>query len=170
MNEFKFQITTFLLVALLAFGGYFAFTSLDRGVTYTKDDIVAVVQNQQTDDETEEPVIVTDDGDTVSEEPEPTPDISTPKVLTDSEENLVGRLQGLIDDNINMKEGSRGTRVGTVQEFLNIYLDTASGVDNQYGPGTLSRVRQFQEAEGLSADGLAGPNTYEAMIQNITEA
>ena len=69
-----------------------------------------------------------------------------------------------IDDNINMKEGSRGTRVGTVQEFLNRYLDTETTVDNGYGPGTLSRVKTFQQAEGLSADGLAGPNTYQAMI------
>ena len=55
MNEFKFQITTFLLVALLAFGGYWAFTSLDRGITYTRDDVVVTVPEEEPIEE--EPVV-----------------------------------------------------------------------------------------------------------------
>ena len=164
MNEFKFQITTFLLVALLAFGGYWAFTSLDRGITYREDEVVVAVEDPEPqDDINEEPVVVEDpnSGDSnvdVVEVEEPQDELS------ESEQDLLDRLQNLINDDINMREGSRGTRVGTVQEFLNLYLDTQSAVDNQYGPGTRSRVQSFQEAEGLSADGLAGPNTYQAMI------
>jgi peptidoglycan hydrolase-like protein with peptidoglycan-binding domain len=164
MNEFKFQITTFLLVALLAFGAYWAFSSLDRGITYQKSDTVASLDEQQ--QEVEEPVTVieeetevpTETEEPVEETPEPEPEVS------EDRQDLLRRLENLIEDEIFMKDGSRGTRVGTVQEFLNLYLDEQSSVDNQYGPGTLRRVREFQEAEGLSADGLAGPATYQAMI------
>lgn len=168
MNEFKFQITTFLLVALLAFGGYWAFTSLDRGITYTKDETVVAVQ-EPVDTTDEEPVVVTEDTEepTVDEQPE-TP--APTRTLSADEQDLLERLQRLIEDDINMKEGSRGTRVGTVQEFLNLYLNTQTGIDNEYGPTTKSRVREFQEAEGLSADGLAGPNTYQTMIDVLLEA
>lgn len=167
MNEFKFQITTFLLVALLAFGAYWAFTSLDRGVTYTKDEVVATVDETPADEVDEDEVVVVDTTEDTTVEDQPT---TTPTAeLSADEQDLLDRLQGLIDDNINMKVGSRGTRVGTVQEFLNLYLDTQSGVDNEYGPGTKERVRQFQQAEGLNADGLAGPNTYEAMIEVLLQ-
>jgi hypothetical protein len=77
---------------------------------------------------------------------------------------LIAELEKLIADTIYMKVGSRGTRVGTVQKFLNLYLDKDLTVDNDYGNGTKSRVAAFQKTEGLSADGQAGPVTYKAMI------
>ena len=49
MNELKFQFTTFALVAVLAFGGYWAFTSLDKGVSYAKDEVVAVLDEVNND-------------------------------------------------------------------------------------------------------------------------
>ena len=173
MNEFKFQITTFLLVAILAFGGYWAFTSLDRGVTYQKSDTIAQLTNNDQELPDEEPVVtIIDEADTDTQEPQGESDTDAEADTEASQEpelsaelqSLNGRLENLIRDDIFMRDGSRGTRVGTVQEFLNLYLDTQSTVDNQYGPGTISRVRQFQEDQGLSADGLAGPATYEAMI------
>jgi hypothetical protein len=74
-------------------------------------------------------------------------------------------LQKLITDNVLMKRGSRGTRVGTVQEFLNLYNGTDSVVDNDFGPTTENQVRAFQRSEGLTADGQTGPNTYRKMIE-----
>lgn len=166
MNEFKFQITTFLLVALLAFGGYWAFTSLDRGVTYNRSETVASLSND-TEEITEDPgeISVVEESQREETPSEETPTEETPQELSEDLQDLADRLQGLIDDDIYMKDGSRGTRVGTVQEFLNLYLDTQSSVDNQYGPGTIERVRSFQQSEGLSADGLAGPATYEQMLE-----
>ncbi|MCE9548824.1 peptidoglycan-binding protein [Candidatus Nomurabacteria bacterium] len=63
-----------------------------------------------------------------------------------------------------MKEKSRGTRVGTVQTFLNIYNGTTKKVDNDYGAGTKADVIKFQKAVGLTADGEAGPSTFAKMI------
>ena len=73
-------------------------------------------------------------------------------------------LEKLVSDNILMKAGSRGTRVGTVQQFLNIYNGTDSTIDNDYGPTTENQIKAFQKAEGLTADGQTGPNTYKKMI------
>ena len=153
MNELKFQLTTFLLVAILAFGGYWAFTTLDTGVTYTKDQTVVVLDDDPVD--VIEPVVTVVDGEEGNQETLIEDPVTYSADLSAEETELVEKLQGLIDDGINMKEGSRGTRVGTVQNFLNIYLDTQSGVDNQYGPGTLARVKEFQDAEGLEADGFS---------------
>jgi murein L,D-transpeptidase YcbB/YkuD len=163
MNEFKFQLSTIVLVALLAFGAYWAFTNLDTGVRYQRDDIV--ISDPETD--SEEEVVLQNDNTTdvvVEQEQTDVPDPTPAPSLSEEQQTLLAELEDLIVDDIYMREGSRGTRVGTVQNFLNLYLDTESSVDNQYGPGTRSRVRQFQEQEGLTADGLAGPSTYGAMI------
>jgi len=81
-------------------------------------------------------------------------------------QDLIGRLQTLVDDAVYMKTGSSGSRVGIVQEFLNIYegKDPGAGVDNDYGPGTKSRVATFQTSEKISSDGQTGPQTYIKMI------
>lgn len=78
---------------------------------------------------------------------------------------LKSELERLISDNIIMKRGSRGTRVGTIQRFLNLYNGTSSTVDNDFGPGTENRLRDFQRSEGLTADGQSGPATYRKMIE-----
>ena len=37
------------------------------------------------------------------------------------------------------------------------------GVDGKYGPGTFAAVKEFQTAQGLKADGQAGPETMKAL-------
>jgi hypothetical protein len=160
MNELKFQLSTFALVAILVFGGYWAFTSLDRGISYSKEDVVDVTEEPAPVEETEGEPVVEEENPEVPQEVEP-----EPVSLSQEDLQTLGELEDLIVDDIFMREGSRGTRVGTVQKFLNLYFEEQSSVDNQYGPGTLRRVREFQEAEGLEADGLAGPQTYEKMIE-----
>ncbi|HRH31623.1 MAG TPA: peptidoglycan-binding domain-containing protein, partial [Candidatus Paceibacterota bacterium] len=70
----------------------------------------------------------------------------------------------LIDDNVLMKKGSRGTRVGTVQKFLVEYGIKLS-IDNDYGDSVVAAVKKFQSEQKLSADGQAGPGTYKKMIE-----
>lgn len=103
---------------------------------------------------------------------EETPAETTPVVETETEvsvsssehASLIQALQKLVDDKIYMKVGSRGTRVGSVQEFLNIYHTKQVRVDNDYGAGTKTRVAEFQKAVGVTADGETGPQTYQKMI------
>ena len=79
-------------------------------------------------------------------------------------QSLINDLQKLIDNKISMKLKSRGTRVGTLQTFLNIYNNTSKKVDNDYGKGTKANIINFQKKEGLTLDGEAGPNTFRKMI------
>ncbi len=63
--------------------------------------------------------------------------------------------------------GDKGPLVETLQKRLN-----AAGysvvVDGDYGPGTLSAVAAFQSDKGLIVDGVAGPKTTAALLnQNI---
>jgi len=90
---------------------------------------------------------------------------TTPTITTYKHQSLINELNKLVTDKIYMKQGSRGTRVGTVQNFLNIYNNTSNKIDNDYGPTMKSRVTAFQKAEGLIADGEAGVNTFSKMIE-----
>lgn len=148
----------FLFVAALATLGWFGLQQLERGTEY-----VVLEQGEQLPEPDPEPVeVVTTEP--VTTEPEPT---TTEPVteLSAAVKTLIGELEKLATDKVIMREGSAGTRVGTVQRFLNEYLDRSDKIDNAYGPGTAARIRDFQKAEGLTADGEAGPNTYRAMIK-----
>jgi len=99
-------------------------------------------------------------------EPATTPTTTEkPKELTGDRAELATALERLIKDDIRMKIGSSGTRVGTVQKFLNIYEDKKSTVDNKYGEGVKKSIEAFQKAVGDEADGLADPGTYQKMIE-----
>ena len=56
-----------------------------------------------------------------------------------------------------LKRGLKGAPVKRLQEKLGI---TADG---DFGPGTEKAVRDFQAANGLAVDGIAGPDTFTAM-------
>ena len=79
-------------------------------------------------------------------------------------QTLINDLQKLVNGNIYLKKGSTGTQVGTVQKFLNIYNKTSNKIDNDYGNTTITLVKNFQKAQGLTADGNAGSGTFKKMI------
>ncbi|NEC69939.1 peptidoglycan-binding protein [Streptomyces sp. SID9727] len=63
--------------------------------------------------------------------------------------------------------GDKGADVTTVQHLL-----TARGfsttADGDFGPGTVSSVRGFQSANGLSADGAVGPATWPKLVVTVS--
>lgn len=167
MRNFFFNFVVLIVVVLSAGLGYWAVTGLD----YRK----AVVVNDNTVSVSLDDVVETQEPDTSGEvdlsdnvtdtdnapNPAPAPDTANNSQYAD----LLEGFDDLISNNIIMQRGSRGTRVGVVQDFLNIYFGTDLLVDNDYGPGTEGRVEDFQEAEGLTADGQAGPSTYRKMVE-----
>ncbi len=151
---------------LLGVSVYWAFTHLDTGIPTQIDQVVTTVEPVETP-----VVLVSDTPDVATEDPQGEEPEEEPVTvnLSDEQQDVLDALGRLIDDNIYMKKGSRGTRVGTVQKFLNFYFDTNKTVDNDYGPGTLADVKKFQSEEGLDADGLAGPATYKKMIEVLKQ-
>ena len=62
-----------------------------------------------------------------------------------------------------LQNGAKGENVVTFQFMLRARGYQLS-VDGSFGPGTESLVKQFQSAKGLSADGVVGGQTWEAVI------
>ncbi|MDR1396595.1 MAG: VWA domain-containing protein [Desulfarculales bacterium] len=64
---------------------------------------------------------------------------------------------------VQMKEGSQGLEVELLQEALNQAGFYNGPVDGIFSPEVSAAVRRFQSAKGLSADGVAGPQTQEKL-------
>src|SRR6056300_1818545 len=56
-----------------------------------------------------------------------------------------------------IKVGSKGNEVKLLQQFLEI------GADGIFGKGTEKSVKEFQKINGLVADGIVGPSTWDCM-------
>lgn len=95
----------------------------------------------------------------------------------DSEGSLLGI--GTVPPNTVLRQGSKGQDVITLQYLLNIISEYHPSIprpvqDGIFGRGTLQSVTAFQQAMGLSSDGIVGPltwkalyDTYQGIEQNI---
>ena len=61
-----------------------------------------------------------------------------------------------------LESGSQGSAVRTLQQAL-VGQGYDIDVDGDFGNGTYEAVVAFQEANGLDADGVVGPNTWAAL-------
>ncbi|CAI9401361.1 peptidoglycan-binding protein [Aestuariimicrobium sp. T2.26MG-19.2B] len=61
-----------------------------------------------------------------------------------------------------LRQGSSGPDVTFLQQRLSD-LGYWLTVDGQFGPGTARTVRSFQQSQGLTADGIVGPDTWAAL-------
>lgn len=160
----------FIVLAIIGVGGWYAYKNLNHDFVYESDQVTLndeVDINYDDGIEIPEPSESGDKPTAAVTPTEPKPATEEPVATTTpsgEHAELIAELNKLITDNINMKVGSRGTRVGTVQKFLNVFLDSNSTVDNDFGNGTKDKVMQFQKAAGIGADGQPGPATYQAMI------
>ena len=168
MERFKLIIFSIVILAVVGLVGYWAVRSLEPG------DIHANRQRQkeleERNRELEEEIEKLKSDLAVLQPAAPEEEIVTentePPVsaISYKYQSLIGALEELIADNVVMKEKSRGTRVGTLQTFLNIYFYTSKKIDNDFGKTTKTDLTSFQKKEGLTADGEAGPTTYQKMI------
>lgn len=171
MESFKGNFIIFVFTVVILGLGYWAFASINSTNNSIIEDSIAMsdvgpVVTSGTEayipEEEPEPETVA----SVTTTPEPvTPTETTPTpTSTDDDAELIGELEDLIADKVLMKKGSRGTRVGTVQKFLNEY-GIKVGVDNDYGDTTVNAVKKFQQEQKIGADGQAGEGTYKKMIE-----
>jgi peptidoglycan hydrolase-like protein with peptidoglycan-binding domain len=77
----------------------------------------------------------------------------------------VGGLEALLDGSGLLKRDATGTAVAQLQQFLTAVGFQVGTADGVFGPKTLAGVRQFQENQGLTPDGVVGPQTRDAMAR-----
>ncbi|MGA8117704.1 MAG: GH25 family lysozyme [Actinocatenispora sp.] len=65
-----------------------------------------------------------------------------------------------------VQSGQTGRQVSTVQYLLNAH-GAALTVDGDFGSATTTAVKSFQSAHGLTADGVVGPNTWQALVVTV---
>ncbi|MES1246288.1 MAG: peptidoglycan-binding domain-containing protein [Actinomycetota bacterium] len=69
-----------------------------------------------------------------------------------------------------LKPGDSGAKVTLLQRALARAGYSTGKADGSYGPATKSAVAQFQQAHGLTADGVAGPKTLAALAAALHSA
>jgi lysozyme len=64
-----------------------------------------------------------------------------------------------------IKDGSTGPDVRWAQYLLvrRLILTDATQIDGNFGPQTEAAVKEFQQAAGLTVDGIVGPQTWGAL-------
>ena len=65
-----------------------------------------------------------------------------------------------------LKQGASGGEVKELQRRLKNWGYYSGAVDGIYGKGTVEAVKAFQKKNGLTADGIAGIETYKALGMN----
>lgn len=173
LETLKSWVFSFVVLLFLGGLGYFAFISMESGSDHVKNEKISLLldENESLKKEIEDlttelakykPAEVVKEPEVIQEVPK----VEEPKEsAVYKHQTLINELNKLITDRVNMKLGSKGTRVGTVQKFLNIYNKTNIKVDNTYGESVKKAVSVFQKAEGLTADGNAGATTFQKMIE-----
>jgi peptidoglycan hydrolase-like protein with peptidoglycan-binding domain len=68
-----------------------------------------------------------------------------------------------------LRMGSRGVEVARLQQLLLDHGYDPKGVDGIFGKNTDAAVRAFQKAKKLTVDGIVGPQTWTALLDNATE-
>lgn len=92
--------------------------------------------------------------------PTTAPTVTTPPVTTTP---TTTPTPSLAVPAAGLKPGAKGAAVKQLQRALKSVGYNPGAIDGSYGPSTESAVKQFQQANGLVADGIAGPKTIAAL-------
>ena len=161
MEKIKSALLLIIFLGIIAAVGYWALFTLEPGSIH-------VDKQRQEELEKENEDLKSEIESLKSEIRILTEDKEAPVVVQNNRtrdvENI-NEIGKLISDGIIMREKSQGTRVGTLQNFLNLYNGTSKKIDNDFGAGTKEDLIKFQKGEGITADGEAGPGTYRKMIE-----
>ncbi len=166
MEKLKLGLFSIIVLALIVFLGYWSFGTLQSGTEYAADKEIKKLKKENEDLKTEleklanERIVVLQpklEEPVLDEKKDPEPAVY-------KYQELINEFQKLINDNITLKQKSRGSRVGTVQKFLNIYNNTSNRVDNDYGANTVKAVIVFQKDSELNANGEADAETFNKII------
>ena len=65
-----------------------------------------------------------------------------------------------------VRQGDNGFPVIAVQTLLGKHNFNVNYIDGDFGPDTLAKVKSFQKAKGLTADGIVGRDTWTKLLTN----
>ncbi|MBK1989714.1 peptidoglycan-binding protein [Sphaerospermopsis aphanizomenoides BCCUSP55] len=78
-------------------------------------------------------------------------------------------MELILNPNEILKLGSQGKKVEQLQQILKALNFNPGTIDGDFGNKTLAAVRQFQQKQGLTADGIVGANTQRALNNAIKQ-
>lgn len=74
-------------------------------------------------------------------------------------------LESVVYNMNTLRVNSKGVQVKVLQWLMNHTTDYTCGtIDGHFGTKTLTAVRQFQQANGLTVDGIVGKKTWEKLL------
>lgn len=90
---------------------------------------------------------------------------SAPVYTTPEKAEKTSKTESVVYDMKTLRVGSTGTQVQVLQWLLNHTTDYTCGkLDGVFGTQTLAAVRKYQEAKGLTVDGIVGKNTWKKLL------
>lgn len=90
---------------------------------------------------------------------------STQKTETAEKAEKTSKTESVVYDMKTLRINSKGTQVMVLQWLLNHTTDFTCGtIDGHFGTKTLTAVRKYQEANGLTVDGVVGKNTWKKLL------
>lgn len=90
---------------------------------------------------------------------------STPATATPEKGQNKAQTESVVYNMKTLRTGDKGTQVKVLQWLLNRTIDyTAGTIDGIFGTKTLAAVRKYQEANGLTVDGIVGKNTWAKLL------
>lgn len=168
IDKLKFILFFIVVLVLVGIIGYWSVITIQSGSEFKTSQKIENLQKENRDlieqvaDLTDKLSIL--QSQVIEQKPINMTKEETPEPITYKNQKLINELQKLIDNNVSMKLKSIGTKVGTVQNFLNIYNKTSNKIDNSYGTSTKNKVAIFQKDQGLTPDGQSGSSTFSKMI------
>ncbi|QXE26498.1 lysozyme [Richelia sinica FACHB-800] len=81
----------------------------------------------------------------------------------------IGRGCGrwVLDTNEILQQGATGAKVQQLQEILTALNLQPGKIDGDFGAKTLAAVKQFQQQQGLTPDGIVGKKTQDALTCGV---
>lgn len=176
MDKLKSFLFYFIILAIIAGAGYWAFTSIDTGQEFARKKAQRLAYKVQLQEEKEaaralaELEALEEEMALLEEALEEEIDLSAqageiPEVDPEAQK-LKADLEDLLERGTILEPGDRGALVLRIQKFLNFYdKDLNLTEDQDFGPSTRKAVEKFQEENKLNPDGGVGPKTLQTMIK-----
>jgi hypothetical protein len=166
MKRFAFNLLMLTIMGLLVYGGYFSLKSLTDPKKYVPVDtekigdlhhIVSSADNGlPTRVLSSTATAVTSASSTTNQ---------TSSTNNSGSSDLSTQIKSMIDQKITLKSGSKGSTVGSMQQFMNLYFQKQSKIDNDYGKRLVADVIKFQGQNKISQTGKVGAQTLQRMIE-----